>query len=410
MADKKENGMGPDISGVFHIDDDSVPSTVIYDRPAPKPETPAPVRQHVNRQSAEERRRRADSSAAQRRSAAREDWRRSQGLSAGQAEDAPAPAHERRPLPREDRETYPEAPRGARGLRPLLPLLVVALLAGAAFLGFRWYRALPRVTLCYPETETLDAYAPRKVAVLTMTDESGAPRLYAVCLSTPEAPLEKGQKVLFAEDAAASHTGSVTQITQADANGALILKLATLLPESRIAPGANTVALILPDEPGFLQTENEVRTVSVSTASERGLTLPLSVMHQEADGWYVWLYTHSGVKRSVKRQPVKTGLVTETKAVITDGLEEGAAVAKAFSVSDDALKDGMSVLVQKETPTAAATTTEAAPETAAPSTAAPETAETASGGAPETGTDASAEPDTDAGSAGQEAEETAQED
>lgn len=376
MASDDRSGKYPDISGVFDIDDNEVPTKILLRKQEEDParaevrsREPVLFRQtegRGSRSAAYER----EQSSARGRAEAHEKARKAVWFSGSEPEtESASPRRESVLLRREDPAEDPaarqeklqaEAQRRARRKEALRKkrrkilfnrLVLVCVLAAVLVAGVAVFRASRRPTVRIARVTDTPVQIPCTVTAVTLTAsvDGGTERLYAVAVldAEQERLIQEKNSVELTYQNGSTATGSVYDVRKEGAESGLLEAIGALLPDFSVPPEGCTVALILQDDANAVVPDSVVSANVFVQTSESALSVPVNALRTDGLNTYVWVYSAKGLSKKLERRMVNTGLISDTNAEIVNGLEKGEAVVIGASLQPDQLKDGMKVQLEK---------------------------------------------------------------
>ena len=358
MATDDRNGSFPDISGVFDINDSEVPTNIILKKQPDSPEsaaaraasgpvlfrqTDAPAR----RSAAEPRRAPAETPGAYTRAerpAAREPvlLRQSAGPEDRKAQKLAQEERQRARRERQQRQRRAAAVRlGAIAGAAVLLLIVI--------LAVALRKPTPEVLVERVKEASVEASFSVPAALIQDPLGTEEERLYAVAPLSPEEAqsVREGGKVTLAYPDGKTVTGVVYAMPDEPADAPLLETLAALLPDLTVPAGGMQLAVVLPDDPAAVAGGDLVDAQLVTAESKQVLTVPRNALRSDGASSFVWIFESGGASKKLARRTVKTGLLSDTTAEITDGLEKGEIVVVGCTLAPEELKDGMKVRLAK---------------------------------------------------------------
>ena len=371
MATDDRSGKYPDISGVFNIDDSEVPTNIILQKQPETPEAAAaraagPV---LFRQPGEAPRKPAQPPRREPQPERREPIGEPRREPAQQKNpyaraERPTPPAGREPvmlreadaaearkaqkLAQEERQRQREEKRRQKRRAALIrravllgALAVIAVIALAAAFG----KPTPLVLTERVKEATVEASFTVEAALLRDPLGNGEDRLYAVAaLSDAEAEaVREGGKVTLRCGEDRSVTGIIAALREEAADAPLLETLAGLMRDLQVPAGGLTLAVMLPDDPAAVNEGDVVPAQLVTAASKQTLSVPRNALRSDGASVYVWVYESKGASKRLVRRAVTPGLLSETEAEITGGLEKGELVAVGCTLAPNEIKDGMKV-------------------------------------------------------------------
>ena len=286
MADKK-NPL-PDISGVFDIDENKIPKTII-DKPIQPPAAKQTQSILLPGEKPAETKKREKQERAQVKAKKKEAQRkvlRSRLIMAGLA---------------------------------LLAVLLLALGIRAAILEHN----KPTVAVTEVARETLTSHYDTQGSVMAQAQDEYTTVYYAVFVENDYDVygLQKGQRALVQLNEEVTVSGVVSDIRKEESDSTVISWLISVFSGASYSTASNYTVFIALDESSYIEKDAPVQITVTTGVAEDVLSVPAGAINKEDAQHYVWVYKSLGKK--LKRQDVSVGLETDGKVEIRSGLSEG---------------------------------------------------------------------------------------
>ena len=352
MAKDDAGGRYPDLSGVFQIDDNEIPTNIILQK---QPETPesaaARAAEPILLRKPGEARRQTENSRRKPAPRPEASYARSrEPVLLRQPDDAQARRDQKLAL--EERQRMREERRRKQRRNALIRR--VAVFGGAAvilivLLTVAFHKPVPQILTENVREAAVEASFTVQAALIQDPLGTGEEYLYAVAALTPEeaASVQENSKVKLVYDDAKTVTGVVSAIRTEPADSSLLETLGTLLPAFTVQEDGVTLAVMLPDDPAAVLGGDVVSAQVVTAESRQTLTVPRRALRTDGTDVYVWVYGAKGAGKKLTRRTVTVGLLSDDAAEITNGLEKGETVVIGCTLPPTDVKDGMKVKIVK---------------------------------------------------------------
>ncbi len=315
MDDKQNNENLPDISGVFDIDENDIPSVVIsQDEEAsarPKDYEPIllsdPVQQKLDKKEQKKKK-----------------------------------AQKKEEKLAEKRKQFKK--------RVIICAVFVAVVAGAVF-GIKAgvdYSRRPTGTIAASYTGSISAHYDTKALLTTTVTEQGQVKTVALFSENDfdVYSISKGLPVTITLENDATAEGRIVSIDSERSDSDIVEKIREAFPDGEYSSGNNWVITIETDLGSGVQ-DNTVADISIMTSiSDNAVLVPASAVHKIGARKYVWVY--KPFSHTAQRQEVSVGIESDGIAEITKDLKEDTNVVAEFSCGDDALSEKMKIKAPKD--------------------------------------------------------------
>ena len=286
MADNKQL---PDISGVFNIDDNMIPKTII-DKPQEPKQAPS-----------------SGNSILLRPETRTEEKKREKAQKA-----------EVRTKKKQAKRKIMKQRLILAGLAVLVVLALV-LVIRAAVLDHK----KPVVALTEVARADVVSHYDADASVMLQGEDEFHQSYYAVFVENDYDVygLQKGQRANVQLNEEVSVTGLVADIRKEESDSDVISWLISVFSGASYSTASNYTVFIALDESSYIE-ENAAVHVTVTTGiAENVLTVPSAALYKDEAQYYVWVYKNFGKK--LKRQDVSVGLESDGMIEIRSGLSEG---------------------------------------------------------------------------------------
>ena len=290
MSENKINHELPDISGLFDIDDSSIPSEIIDKVP-----TSAPITSPI-----------LTSDEAMKR----------------------LPKEERKEIERDNKSRKRRAAAKSRkNTMKKVAIILIAIMLGISIIDFTIDRAkMPSVTVDSPVIQTLTRYYEATAVAISKQGKSYAALvdndydLHFITIGQPvEVTLQDGTKI----------SGSVAEIKEEKPEDELISKNFSVLTGTLPSTSVYAIYIALDENSADIISGSVLTAKIITKTAENAVTVPESAVIKDNEGCYVWAY--SSFKKCLKRVDVTVGITVDGITEITSGLEKSDKIAVAFS-------------------------------------------------------------------------------
>ncbi|MBR3768727.1 MAG: hypothetical protein IKL10_10900 [Clostridia bacterium] len=298
MNKKNNQNDYPDISGVFDIDESTIPDKMI----AKDPDT-AKITEPI-----------LTSDAAQRF----------------------LPKDAKKALEKEKKANKKRENKNKRRTRLIIILsAILALFLTVSIINFVIEDSkIPTISAEKPVTETISRYH---------TDTAVSVKQGAVFIDNDYDVhfIEKGQKVELSSPENMTFTGTVSDIKEEAPDSALITKHYPILTGSLPSTPVYAVYITFDNSDSFTEEGTEISAKVLTKTSENALTVPSSAVFINGNQHFVWIY--SPFKKTLSKQDVNIGISSDGRTEITNGIKKSDRIAVTFSCSPEVLHEGIRV-------------------------------------------------------------------
>lgn len=313
MEERKNDPSLPDISGVFDIDEKSIPTEMIAPEAANDPKT----RSHAPILLSDPTKEKLDRA-------------------------------ERKKL-RAQKKAEKRAARRKKIKKIFILVLVCVIAAAAAVFGIKYavdnsrrptgdiFRSYVGSVSEHYDTQALltqavvDKGTVKTVAIFSENDYD----VYSI---------SKGLTAIITLADGTTAEGKVTDIVQEQTDSPVLEKLKTAFPDGEYSSGVNYVITVATDAPGA--AEDAITDIRVITSvADNAVLVPTTAIHKNGAKYYVWIYkplTHTAL-----RQEVSVGVEADGVSEITKGLKNDVRVVSSFDCEDDMLTETMKIKVRE---------------------------------------------------------------
>lgn len=140
-------------------------------------------------------------------------------------------------------------------------------------------------------------------------------------------------------------TGRVIDITHEASDSSVTQKIMEAFPDGEYSSGMNYVITVETDT-DYAVTDNIVGDIRIITSiSDNAVLVPSTAVHKDGAKYYVWIY--KPLSRTAVRQEVSVGINSDGLTEITKGLKNDTRVVSSFSCEDEQLTETMKIKVNK---------------------------------------------------------------
>lgn len=314
MDDMKKDGNLPDISGVFNIDENSIPNVIIA----------------------------RDSDRA-------EHHRDYEPILLSDPAGQKKEKKERKKLKRLKKEEQLAQKRKKLKQRAIICLVFAAVVAAAVF-GIKTAvdcSRRPLGTITTSCTGSVAAHYDTKAVLTTDVSESGKVRTVAVFSENDYDvySVSTGLSAVITVEEGVTAQGTVTSIERETSDSPVMEKIREAFPDGEYSAGINYVITVETDLDANIQ-DGIIADVSITTAvSDNTVTVPSTAVHKSDARAYVWIY--KPFSHTAQRREVSVGISADGISEITKGLKADERIVAVFSCEDSELGEKLKIKVNK---------------------------------------------------------------
>lgn len=302
MSENKTNHELPDISGLFDIDESSIPTEIIEKSPTLGTiTTPILTSEEAMRKLPKE---------------ARKDI------------ETDNKAKKKRATAKKRKNTLKKA-----------AIILLALMLGISIIDFIIDRAkMPSVTVDSPVIQTISRYHEAPAVAVNKNNT-----VFAALIDNDYDLhyIEAGQIVEITLPDSTKTYGKVFEIKEEKPEDELISKNFNVLTGSLPSTPVYAVYVTFNDLSLSLKDGTVLSAKIITKMAENAVTLPSSAVLQDDNGYYVWSY--SSFKKCLKRIDITVGITVDGITEITSGLEKSDKIAITFSCLPEQLYEDIKV-------------------------------------------------------------------
>lgn len=219
----------------------------------------------------------------------------------------------------------------------LSSILAVLIIAAAAKTGINEARK-PVITHEKPVIQTISRYS---LATGISIIRNGTMHAVFIDNDYDVHYIEPGQRVELTDESGTLINGTILLIKEEAADSPLIEGYHSLLFEAKPSTSSYAVYVSL-DSPDAVKKEGLVFSFkTITQSSENALTVDSASVFTDKNQSYVWVF--SSFSRTLTRVEVKTGITSDGRTQITSGIKKSDKIMNSVSCDPDTLYDGIKV-------------------------------------------------------------------
>lgn len=314
MEENKNSSSLPDISGVFRIDENNIPSEMI----APDAEAASRVRNHDPIMLSDPEREKMDKA-------------------------------ERRKLKAQKKAEKRAAKRKKAKKIFILALVFIGVVAAAVF-GIKFAvenSRRPTGDIFRSYIGSISEHYDAGALLTTAVVGKGSVKTVAVFTENDYDiySIRKGLSAEITLPDGGVLTGKVMDISKEPSDATMIEKLKLAFPDGEYSAGVNYLITVETEAKADL-TEDVIAGIRITTAlADEAILVPAGAVHKDGAKTYVW--TYKPLTKTAEKQEVSVGIEADGLAEITKGLKNDVRVVSSFSCEDDQLTDTMKIKVKQ---------------------------------------------------------------
>ena len=314
MDDKNINEALPDISGVFTIDENNIPSDVI------KPDENKPKRN--------------------------KDYSPILLSDPGQQK---LDRKEQKKLKAQKKAEKRAEKRKRIKKRVILCLVCIAVVAAAVF-GIKTAVDISRRPIgeiVRSRTGSISSHYDTEALLTSSVTGEGQVKTVAV-FSENDYDIYSISKGLTAEitlEGGTAANGRVISIEREASDSPVMEKIREAFPDGEYSAGVNYVITVQTDLDSGAGSDSAVALRIITATADSAVIVPSTAVHKDGARFYVW--TYKPFSKTAEKQEVSVGIEADGFCEISRGLKNDVRVVSAFSCEDDVLKDVMKIKVLK---------------------------------------------------------------
>lgn len=156
--------------------------------------------------------------------------------------------------------------------------------------------------------------------------------------------VSKGLSARITLDDGSEFTGTVTDISREPSDSAVMEKIRTVFPDGEYSSGMNYVITVTADSDAAAHEDVTADIRVITAESDETVLVPSTAVHKDGAKFYVW--TYKPFTKTAQKQEVSVGIEADGVSEITKGLKTDTRVVAVFDCGDDMLTDSLKIKVK----------------------------------------------------------------